>query len=401
MRWSEALEKIADYAAESLEKNDRSFWRYLARSRFFVLAVILAAFALHQSELPDKFATQTLDAIFKIREPRQAKHVYLVLIDQQDYKSPNIFRESSPLRVGMLEEVIVRIASGNPALIAIDVDTSAGQFLDWRVPPVPMPVVWGINPRFQDGEVIALPLLGGRPPDSALKQGLAGLPQDSDGIVRRYFRTVKTKEGAELSLPAAVRMQFPNPPAEKDLRKEYFLNYYGNRYSLPRMTVSQLLRATDKPAPQWREGGPLTGKVVLLGGTYWEARDEHVTPIGVLSGAELMGQSIESELAGDNISGRRRWVMGVAQVISMILVLFVYYRFRLKSAFWVGLGLLPILSLISSYLAFSSFALWLYFLPGLGVLMVQQLYVKAGEFAKAFDRLGMRGATGNTEQRFG
>src|SRR5579862_2940617 len=102
MRWTDVFEKLADYSAEGLEKKDRSFWAYLARSRYLVLAVILTAFVLHQSELPDKLATQTLDSVFKIRGPQQAKRVYLVVIDDADYRS--YFHETSPLQIDVLAQ---------------------------------------------------------------------------------------------------------------------------------------------------------------------------------------------------------------------------------------------------------------------------------------------------------
>src|SRR5262249_17674768 len=127
-------------------------------------------------------------------------------------------------------------------------------------------------------------------------------------------------------------------------------------------------------------------KVVLVGGEYSAARDEYVTPIGPMYGVELMGQSVESELAGDTIGGLPRWWMGVLPLVSVLLLVWLYHRFRLRQAILAAMLLVPLLALVSSYLVFSSFALWAYFAPVLLGIMIVQIYQKGAEYAKTLDR---------------
>ena len=101
------------------------------------------------------------------------------------------------------------IAKGDPALIGVDIDTSAPQFRDefeegknWP------PVVWEREVRElpeNDTSYTLEPLdvLGGKPNLDYSKNsfGLGLLIDDADGVTRRYRRLIQTRAGPLASFP--------------------------------------------------------------------------------------------------------------------------------------------------------------------------------------------------------
>jgi hypothetical protein len=114
MRLPETFELIANYAAESLEKKQQSFWKYLARIAIFRLRHDSGGVRAAPIQAPRQ--VRDPDAGYDILHPppKRATHVELVVIDETDYKET--FHESSPPQVDALEKVIGRTPSGNPAL---------------------------------------------------------------------------------------------------------------------------------------------------------------------------------------------------------------------------------------------------------------------------------------------
>jgi hypothetical protein len=119
---------------------------------------------------------------------------------------------------------------------------------------------------------------------------------------------------------------------------------------------------------------------VLLGGSFWQARDHHVTPVGDLSGVEVLAQILETELEGGGPRGPKTWELFVIQCLAGFGIVAAFHRRGLKSAVGLSLGVSALAAPVASFFVFRTWTLWFYFLPALGAWLVQQLYDKAKEY---------------------
>lgn len=196
--------------------------------------------------------------------------------------------------------------------------------------------------------------------------------------MRRYRRRFRVAGGAEAmdSFPWAVvkayrdgRREAAGGPA--DPRKDFMLNFAVERETFKRISASTLLSLAGEPG--FQEAGPLVGKIVFLGGFYNAGRDEHLTPVGTDTGAQIMGQIIESELHGAT-PAPDKLLVGLTEAGAAVFLLLLTHVFRLETKLRLSLVIIPLLALLSSYVVFSSFALWSYFMPVLIALLIQQLH---------------------------
>src|SRR4029079_18831636 len=126
----------------------------------------------------------------------------------------------------------------------------------------------------------------------------------------------------------------------------------------------------------WGREGPLVGKVVLFGGAYRAARDQHTTSIGPLSGVQILAQAIESDLNGRGIRELNEIVAFSLDIALGVLLAWVHHRLegRAALALWASLGAMPILCLSASLIAFNTLALCFNFVPVVVSVLIHQLY---------------------------
>jgi len=145
-----------------------------------------------------------LDARMRMGKPLQESHVAIVTITDGEYKTR--FGGTSPLSRLEVARLIDAVAAGKPAVIGVDIDTSAPQFKEFNAGDWKTRIVW-------EREVLEIPesasasardkpdlvdVLGGRadldPTMNSLGLGL--LVDDSeDGVTRRYRRVIPTSAG--------------------------------------------------------------------------------------------------------------------------------------------------------------------------------------------------------------
>jgi CHASE2 domain-containing sensor protein len=359
------------------------------------------------------FETTALDTFFRLKEPLTAEHIVVVGITEEDYKV--LFEETSPLSGRKLREVMDAITLGRPSVVGVDIDTSSlKEFGGFQVPDSWPVTVWGrdakqvgvrdveekefgeivkdiINP-FAKQEDVFVPggVLAGD--GAGVRSGLAILPQDSDGRVRRYSRSFKVAGGdskAMDSFPWAVVKAYHDVRRDgaAEPGKDFMINFSVERAAFKPIDISTLLSLAHEPG--YQEAGPLKGKVVLLGGFYRAGRDEHLTPTGTETGVQIMGQIIESELSGA-IPAPSKLLIGIIEAVVAVFLLLLTHIFRLETKLRLSLMIIPLLALLSSYVVFSSFALWSYFIPVLLALLIQQLHDRLMGYRKALvDRATM------------
>ena len=376
-----------------VEPTGRPLLRAVIRATPVIVAVIFATAVLSSMGWLDRFESAGLDALNILQSPRDPSHVLLIGITDQDYRE--FFDETSPLDPTRLYEIIEAIAAGRPSLIGIDVDTSADVFRRFKTPPDWPPIVWGQDFEQVGEGVKTAPVLAGQPLRDTDRAGIAALPEDADGIVRRYLREFPTETGTAPALPweivqtaATLGMDdFREVTAESrrgHAEKPLLLNFSGERYSFNPLSVRFVLQAARSAG--WKQRGPLVGKVVVLGGCYRAARDTHITPVGKMSGLQLMAQAVESELGG-GIRAFNHALEILFDLVCGVLLVIIHHRFRLGTALLLSLIAIPVFCLLGSFVAFSTMARWFNFAPVILGVLIHQLYDHARQYAKMHAQL--------------
>jgi CHASE2 domain-containing sensor protein len=366
--------------------------RFLGKSAFVVVSIAAISSLLSHAGCLIGSESIALDTLLRLKAHKRAEHVSIVGISETDYEQ--LFDRSSPLDPGKVFEVIEAIQRGNPAVVGVDlhmgpmpVDTAPDyqETMNWS------PIVWALTPDELSGHQAVGRL-----------EGLAVLPMDSDGIIRRHRRQFEehTLNGKPLdSLHWAISKAYcsgrPSGESqacseimhEEDCAEEdLLLNFSGDRFSFDRVSAESVLKAAR--GPNW--GGPESpfhGDIVLLGGLYSEARDTHRTPLGEMAGVELLALAIESELIRGGIRRTNELTMFVMEIAGGFLIVALYHMVTLRRAFWLSFVIIPLLAFASSIVSFYTLAKWANFVPVLVGTVIHQLYESAKMARSADGRL--------------
>jgi CHASE2 domain-containing sensor protein len=239
--------------------------------------------------------------------------IVVVAIDYQEWQT--MFLGRSPLDPIALDHLVTAIVKGKPKAIAVDINTSDPEFLTLGKDFAgQQPVVWGANARENAGseEFRVFPVLGKEPHQNL---GVTVMPQDSDGVIRGYWREVPVTPVAYAPTLgfAAVCLSGLSPCSlgstrdteprllsfsKSRLNSRYTFDTYFDTHSAGEV----LQRAKDR---SWPDTGFVRDKIVLVGGFY-DDHERYWTPMGRMYGVEAIGQVIETELRNKPKGGSPR-----------------------------------------------------------------------------------------------
>jgi len=286
--------------------------------------------------------------------PPQLRTV-LVSIGADDYQ--RLFGGTSPLDPQPLQRLVSRIMAGGPAVLGVDIDTSAVPFatVPRAIDGVALGrIVWGRDIA-QANAVDALPtprpFLGGAGRPDGLRSGLAvSVIDGSAGTVRWWRRSVPTTQGDLPSLAAELargdgqtRVGGGDPSALRSVRFAP-----TERLELPASVV--LADGFD-----WRDR--IRDRVVLLGGRYDRA-DVHPTALGPMSGLEVLANTVETERTGR--AYQRPHVASIFLIGLLDLALAMVLFERLRVAVAAPVAIVCGLALAASLAATGAFEAWPY-----------------------------------------
>ncbi len=262
-----------------------------------------------------------LDAWVVSQNSEISRQIALIDIDDSEYQNKSTFEGHSPLKPDEVKKLIALIARGGAGVIVVDIDTT-----DWREQDLPsgwlrsaapdraLPIViWARTTHPLDGGPLLLSNVAGRddttiPTDD---QTLCwGIPKvlESGGLLRAYPRyiTLGTTSVPSLAAAAAAAFHDPRPHYEKtgsincNILSRNFEDgpsaavlRTGNR-RFARYHPAELREFMASPAVD--KVTPLSGKVVVLGGSFAAARDSYWTAVGPRDGIEILATAIDSEL---------------------------------------------------------------------------------------------------------
>ena len=378
------------------------------------------------------FENTALDSFLLAGRSRPSKDIYIVEITEDDYR--DIFQGRSPLDVAEVRRILTLVQQGSPSVIGVDLDTYSSEYSKGNFPEA----VWvrdALSNCEQDADLEGtgkdrpsthakglrrFGFLGGHfteieksgRVETTPRSGLSLFPLDRDGVVRRYRAAYfsdqsdppSSRKGLVDSFPQAVLIahrtargamvrepgESPRPTHEAHSGSGHeeeglILNFSGDRYDFPRMSVRQLKQAAERPF--WSTSSPLRGRIVLVGGTYRAARDLYFTPVGPRYGVEITAQAIQSELSGGGLRPLNHGIALLIDFASGIALIWLNRKFHGRFMLLINVLFITVASLLGSYLAFDAFVYWFNFTAVLVSLWIHVLWEREAHARKMKDEL--------------
>jgi CHASE2 domain-containing sensor protein len=373
------------------EKQKGRWWVRPLRLITSIMFILVMVSVLSRLGVLHKLETLIHDTKMRSNDPPAESDVAVVRITDEDYQK--IFGGKSPLNPVELQSLINAIAKGKPKVIGVDIVTTDKQFQDIQIADWWPPIIWYREaveiPRQEwpanatgneQGPVEPLSVLGGKGPEFDANSGLPLLIEDAeDKVTRRYRRMIETTEGLFPSFPWAVVRKFPTDKTRelKESTDDLFIRYSMDRDGTHRFTQ------TASGARKLAEGGlppdnPFKDKIVLLGGSYL-GQDKHDTPLGRMSGVDILAQVIETELQGGGDKALNRSTtrtLAIFEAVIVVVLFQLFQHFRFFKALGLNLLALSITALVCSYFAFGSLWRVTYFLPLLLLVLIYEFGVE-------------------------
>ncbi len=358
--------------------------RRLLRALPVVAALVLLTWIFGHSGVLHKVERVVSDAQLRLSPAPTDSPVVVVDIDDEDYRE--LFGSTSPLDPRQLEKLLSDIAKGQPSVIGIDIDTSdarfATQFRPWNSGPQ---LVWERELRdvpkegTEGAQLQPLDILGGQKyvNPATNSSGLPLLIDDSeDKVTRKYRRSISTHRGLLLSFPSAIAKAYLRNDPERlgklaDSQQELAIRYSGNPGGSHRLHFSA--RKTIELSNNWPEASPIRDKIVLLGGSYL-GQDRHETPMGQLTGLEVMANVIETELAGGGEEPPSGAVLLLLELFEAFVLILLFHALRFRLALLWSILLIPVMAMFCSFLAYRNGSHFLQFVFVLLGLLLFEVY---------------------------
>jgi CHASE2 domain-containing sensor protein len=371
--------------ARDMTRRDRERLGLMAAVAVASVAVAVAAYATH---LLAPLEYRSIDSRFSIRGTQRAPaNVVVVGIDNatlNELPGTELGRPPYPRRLDAL--LIDHLLAAGARVVVVDLDfleptdTRDDNALIRSVEHAHGRVLLADVPIGPGGST---PVLGGILPNIGARAGFAGLPLDSDGVLRSYPYSVSGSSPTDCCLDsvavAAVELfthrhvpssLFPGGTAPID--------YAGPRFTvheIPFVDVSgvplDFARSTSRSAkaiaPSFPRGA-FRGKIVVVGASATFLQDIHTTAFGPeMSGPEVWANAISTLLRRNPL----RYASGLLDILLVAVLAVVGPLARLRLRTTVALGLAVALAAgyaLATQLAFEGGTILSFVYPVFGLL---------------------------------
>jgi CHASE2 domain-containing sensor protein len=150
--------------------------------------------------------------------------------------------------------------------------------------------------------------------------------------------------------------------------------------SVPLLSVFSALPITDGNKPV--AGDAVTGRVVVIGGSFWESRDLYLTPLGQMPGFLVLANAIHSLYQHEEIKPPSLYLKLLITVVLIALSSLIFARLRsframLVASLFIIVALLPL-----SYYGFKA-GVWLDFVIPFGAVALHWMTARFEEYRHA------------------
>ncbi len=343
------------------------------------------------------------DALMRL-DSTEEDRVAVVDIDEADYKT--LFDETSPLKLDRLSELLDAIARARPAVIGVDIKTASEHYRAFQLKEWDVPVVWlqQTREREPEGEFGLWEKLAGSHVRSSRFEPLAVLGRDDpallessgverflsqENVVRLYRRMWETAspEGRRPSFAWAVLKRLPAAQTAglEPSTDPLYISFTGGERSEHRWRLSAGHALSMSREKAWSEDGPLTGRVVLLGGSYGE-QDLHETPVGKMHGIYVHANIVETELRRRGFRPLATGALVALQLAEGVGLVLLFHLLPFGRAVLVAALLIPIAALLLSLITSLSLERWAYFAPVLYGVVAYHSFEHFKDFVKELVR---------------
>jgi CHASE2 domain-containing sensor protein len=132
-------------------------------------------------------------------------------------------------------------------------------------------------------------------------------------------------------------------------------------------------RKVSELSEHWPEASPIRDKIVLLGGSYL-GQDKHETPVGQLSGLEVMANVVETELSGGGERPPSTGTVFLLELFEAFVLILLFHILRFRSALILSVALIPLIAIFCSLLAYRNGGHFIQFVFILLGLLLFELY---------------------------
>jgi CHASE2 domain-containing sensor protein len=237
-------------------------------------------------------AAADIETLFAPTLP-EPQRVVLINVGTEDLQ--RVFHGVRPLDPATFQKLVARISDGQPAVLGVDIDTSAPAYKvlpQGMAPEALQRIVWarGITASDRTDQLPdPRPVLGSDFAETPARSGLAlSVADGNSGAVRWFVRLIPTVRGPLPSFATEVVRGLIASDERLPTALRSVRYWRGERTEFP---VSVVLA----PGFDWQDR--IKGRVVLLGGSY-DPADVHPTSLGLMHGLEVQANIVETELSG-------------------------------------------------------------------------------------------------------
>ena len=319
----------------------------------------------------ESLQARALDLLIYLQSPRQPSGLVIVAIDDAAFDA---LGRRQPLPRDYLARVLRGVARAGAGSVGFDISLSTAG--ERAADSALARAIADFGARGEGRLVVAGAALPKRGPlaDPAVARivvtSAPDVPVDAEGVVRRAALRVG---GVPAFAAAVANVPVPDPAA---LYRINFIGPAGSFLTIPADAVAAIGDLDTDIAGD----NPLRGRIVLVGGTFADGRDEHRTPYGFMPGVEIQANIVHMLMTGSLVRPAG-WLAGFAvQLIAVLLAGLVMVAVRPLWGTVVCLAGAVFLGVPASYVAFSRGGYWVDFL--LPVAVTSLLGVGADVLAK-------------------
>jgi adenylate cyclase len=301
----------------------------------------------------ESLQARALDLLIYLQSPRQPSGLVIVAIDDAAFEA---LGRRQPLPRDYLARVLRGVTRAGAVAVGFDVSlrTAGAPATDRALADA----IIEFGGRGERRFVVAGASLPERGPlaDPAVARlvilSAPDVPVDADGVVRRAALRVGRAPAF-----AAAAANVPVPDAGAVYRIN-FVGPAGSFLAIPSDAVAAIGDAGVDVAGD----NPLSGRIVLVGGTFADGRDVHGTPYGSMPGVEIQANIVHM-LVTRSLVRPAGWLAGFAvQLVAVLLAGLVMVAVRPLWGTVVCLAGALLLGVPASYVAFSRGGYWVDFL---------------------------------------